>query len=60
VGEGGRDDAGHVLFNDPVLARARVEHLALRVGDHVLDSMFVTLVDDRPRLLIGERPDDRY
>ena len=59
VGERGCDDPGDVLFDDPVLARTRVEYFLLRVGDDVVDRLSVTVRDDISRLVVGESPEDR-
>jgi hypothetical protein len=55
-----RDDARDILLDDPGLPRPGAKHVAFGVGEHVLDSAPVAVVDDGLGRLVGERPGDTH
>ena len=59
VGERGRDDPGHVLFDDAAGTGTGVKDVGLGIGNDVVDRFAMTLRDNGFGVLIGERPGRR-
>jgi hypothetical protein len=59
VGERGRDDPGHVLFDDAAGTGTGVKDVGLGIGEDVVDRFAMALRDDGFGVLVGERPGRR-